>query len=70
MKISNVLTGIIFGALVTIYGFAVHMTSVEPDKSIWGYICTVIFGIVFWWGISIFVKHQPKNKNENNQEIL
>ena len=68
MKLSTVLTGIILGALIIVYGYAVHMTSVEPDKTIWGYVCTVIFGIVFTLGISLFVKNQPKSKDSENIE--
>ena len=61
------LTGLIFVIYFIVYGYSVHMTSVEPDKKIWGYICTLVFGIVFIWGVSIFVKKQGKNKDENNQ---
>ena len=49
------------------------MTSVEPDKKIWGYICAVVFGIVFSWATSIFGKNDKKKteeKNENNEENL
>jgi hypothetical protein len=45
------------------------MTSVEPERSIWGYICAFVFGILFIWTVSIFSKYQKK-KSENNQEIL
>jgi DMSO reductase anchor subunit len=62
------LTGLIFGILLIIYGFAVHMTSVEPDKVIWGYICTIIFGVVFTWGVAIISKHQGKNKDSENKD--
>lgn len=61
------LTGIIFLLYFIVYGYSVHMTSVEPDRKIWGYICVVVFGIVFTWGISIFTKNQ-KNNQENKQE--
>ena len=61
------LTGIIFVIYFIVYGYSVHMTSVEPDRKIWGYICVVVFGIVFTWGISIFTKNQ-KNNQENKQE--
>jgi hypothetical protein len=58
-----------FVIYLIVYGYACHMTSVEPDKPIWGYICALVFAILFTWGISIFVKNQ-KNKSENNKENL
>ena len=64
------LTGLIFVIYFIVYGYSAYMTSVEPDKIIWGYICVLVFGIVFTWGISIFVKHEKKKRDENNRENL
>ena len=66
------LTGLIFVIYLIDYSYAGYMASVEPDKVIWGYICTLIFAIVVPWGISIFVKHNNKktNKEENNSDSL
>ena len=64
-------TGLIFVIYFIVYGYSVHMTSVEPNRNIWGYICTLIFTIIVPWGISIFIKYQNKKpNNENNQDNL
>ena len=61
------LTGLIFVIYFIVYGYSVHMTSVEPDRKIWGYICTIVFGIIFSWGVSIIIKSNKKNNNENQE---
>ena len=58
------LTGFILVISIIVYGYACHMTSVEPERQIWGYICAAVFGIVFILTISIFTKNQ-KNKPDN-----
>ena len=63
-------TAFIFLLYFIVYGYSVHMISVEPNNKIWGYICVVVFGIVFTWGISLFIKNDNKKKDENNQEEL
>jgi uncharacterized membrane protein (DUF485 family) len=52
-----------------VYGYSCHMTSIEPNRVIWGYICTLIFAVLSILSISIFVKYDKK-KSENNQEEL
>lgn len=59
------LTGLIFVFLIIVYGYAYYMTSVEPEKQIWGYICAVVFVINFMLAVSIFTKNQ-KNNNSNS----
>lgn len=62
MKILKILLVIIY-AIVYIY--AVWMTSIEPQKPTWGWICTLIFGIAAMWGLNRFTKNNLK-KNTNN----
>jgi predicted ABC-type exoprotein transport system permease subunit len=54
----------IFALYLIIYGYAVWMTSIEPNNVIWGYLCVAIFGFLFIWTISIIIK------NSNNSEKL
>lgn len=46
-----------------IYGYSVYKTSVEPDRPVWGYICTLIFFIAVIYGLNEFIK-----KNSNDQQ--
>jgi quinol-cytochrome oxidoreductase complex cytochrome b subunit len=50
-----------------VYAYSCYKTIVEPDKTIWGYICALVFGILAILTIPIFIKYQKK-KSENNQE--
>lgn len=54
---------LIFLMYLIVYSYSCYMTSVEPDKKIWGYICTAVFGILFVMIVSVFTKNQ-KNNNE------
>lgn len=62
------LTGLIIVIYFIVYSYSAYMTSVEPDRKIWGYICTLVFIILSIWGVSVFTKKQRKNKDENNQD--
>ena len=65
------LTGLIFVFLIIVYGYAYYMTSVEPEKQIWGYICALDFGILFTMSVSFITKNQKKKEDhENNSENL
>lgn len=57
------LTGVIFVIYVIVYGYSCYMASVEPERQVWGYICAVVFGIVFIWAVSIFTKNQKNKSN-------
>jgi len=52
-----------------VYGYSAYMTTVEPEKTRWGYICVLTFAIVALMGISDFVNSSKKN-SENNSENL
>ena len=65
MKFVN---AIIYVLYLIVYAYAVWKTSVEPNKVIWGYLCTAIFGFLFTWTVSIVIKNS--NKSENKEEKL
>lgn len=45
--------------------YSCHKTSIEPNNYTWGYICAIVFGILFLWSVSIIVKNQSEDKNIN-----
>ena len=63
----KVFTTLMFIIYFIVYGYACWMTSLEPEKKQWGYICVVVMMIMAIWGISIFAKNQRKNNDEENQ---
>ena len=58
MKILRISIVIIY---LIVYGYSAFKTSVEPDRLIWGYICTLVFGILAIMGITYFSKHGNHN---------
>lgn len=52
-----------------VYGYSAYMTSVEPEKNVWGYICVLTFGIVAIMAINQFASSSGKN-SENSDEKL
>jgi hypothetical protein len=57
----------IFLMYLIVYVYSCYMTSVEPNKIFWGYICAGVFGVLFIMLVSILAKNQKKNL-ENNKE--
>jgi hypothetical protein len=57
---------LIFLMYFIVYGYSCYMTSVEPERNLWGYICTFVFGILFAMIVLIFTKNQ-KNKSETKE---
>jgi quinol-cytochrome oxidoreductase complex cytochrome b subunit len=51
---------VIYILLLTVYGYSAHMTSVDPDNNLWGYICTLIFTIL---AILSFILYEKYSKN-------
>lgn len=43
-----------------VYGYSVHMTKVKPEEKHWGYICCLIFLIIFVWTVSLITKKDRK----------
>lgn len=64
----KVLKAIIFAIYVVDYIYAAYMTSVKPDETYWGYICTGIFAYLFIAMVSFIQK--KSEKSENTQENL
>ena len=62
-------TKLMFVIYLIVYIYSCHKTIVEPNKNYWGYICALVFGILFIWTISLVVKNQKKN-TENDTENL
>jgi uncharacterized membrane protein (DUF485 family) len=60
----KVLKAIILLMYLISYVYAVHKTSIEPDKVIWGYMCALIFLILSIMGVSAYVKNVGKEKNK------
>ena len=60
----KIVKGILFALYVFIYVYAAHKTNVEPDRLIWGYICTGIFGFLFIWLVTIIVKNQKNSEKK------
>ena len=56
---------IIYALYLIVYAYAVWKTSVEPDKVIWGYLCTAIFGFLFTWTVTMIVKNSSKTQNKS-----
>ena len=57
----------IFLMYLIVYVYSCYMTSVEPNKVFWGYICTGVFVVLFIMLVSFFTKNQ-QNNSENNKE--
>jgi ABC-type Fe3+ transport system permease subunit len=49
--------------LVLGYAYAAWMTSIDT-RTIWGWVCTLIFGILSLIGIYEFSHQKPKNTEE------
>jgi hypothetical protein len=60
----KVLKAIILLMYLICYVYAVHKTSIEPDKVIWGYMCALIFLILSIMGINTYVKIISKEKKD------
>jgi hypothetical protein len=64
----KLLKAIIYALYLIVYAYSAWMTTVEPTKTYWGFLCVAIFGFLFTWTVSMVVKnHKPP---ENNQENL
>ena len=58
---------LIYIMYIAVYVYSSHMTSVEPDKPLWGYICTFVFGYLAIWSIKLYTKYSEENK-KNSEE--
>ena len=55
---------LIFIMYLIVYGYSVHMTSVKPDDTYWGYICIIAVSYLFISLIN-FIINIPEKKSEN-----
>jgi membrane protein DedA with SNARE-associated domain len=64
MKLLKIL---IFAICLFIYGYSAYKITIEPNHLIWGYICALIF-ILLFIGIVTIVVEKIKNKEENENK--
>jgi 4-hydroxybenzoate polyprenyltransferase len=55
---------IIYALYIIVYAYAVWMTSIKPEETFWGYLCTGIFGFLFIWTVSMIIKNSEKSENK------
>jgi hypothetical protein len=46
------------------YAYAVHKTSVEPERLIWGYMCAFIFTVLSIMGMVWFSQSSSKKEDK------
>jgi len=63
MKVLKIL---VFAICLFVYGYSAHKTTVEPNNHVWGYICALIFIILFIGVVNIIVEN-IKSKEENGK---
>jgi len=52
-----------------VYGYSAYMTSVEPEKTRWGYICVLTMLIMSIMAINQFANSSKKNSENNDHEV-
>lgn len=62
------LTIIIYVIYFIVYGYSCHMTIVQPNNNIWGYICTFSFAIIAIFSVNFHSKYERnrQKKDENS----
>ena len=65
MKILKVLIVIIYAI---VYAYSVWMTSIRPEETIWGWICTLVFLISSIYLITIFTKNKTQNDDKDGKD--
>ena len=53
---------LIYIMYIAVYVYSAHMTSVDPDRPIWGYICTFIFTFLSIWSIRLYSGYNKKDE--------
>lgn len=61
------LTIFIYIIFFIVYGYSCHMTLINPDEIIWGYICAIAFGLISIFSVNIYIKYD-KEKRKNNED--
>jgi quinol-cytochrome oxidoreductase complex cytochrome b subunit len=56
---------IIFIMYLIVYGYSAHMTSVQPNETIWPYICLFLFPLIFW-RIIAYIISIPEKKSDDS----
>jgi len=58
----RVLRIVMFAMYFLIYGYSMSKTTIEPNRPVWGYICTLVFSILSIWGVVIFMENNKKDE--------
>jgi hypothetical protein len=64
--LSKIIKVLIIMMYAVVYTYSTWMTTMEPEKTIWGWICTFIFGIGSIWLITNFKDNKNARKEEGN----
>ena len=51
---------------IIVYVYSCNKISTNPDETIWGYICTLCFGIIFIFSVNLYLKHEQEKKKNND----
>jgi hypothetical protein len=51
---------------VVVYAYSARMTTVKPDEIVWGWICTILFGIGAIWLVSNIKDKKDVREEERN----
>jgi hypothetical protein len=52
---------------IAVYVYSAHMTSVDPNNNLWGYICTFVFAVLSIWSVNLYTKYSKKDE-KNSEE--
>lgn len=58
---------LIYILYIIVYGYSAHITSIESDNKLWGYICAFVFTVLSIWSVSLYTKYF-KDKEKNSDE--
>ena len=64
----KIIKGLIITMYLIVYAYSVYMTSIEPERTIWGWICTVVFLIFAISAIDLINKVSKKESEDENKE--
>lgn len=51
--------------LFGLYGYSAHMAISHPEKILWGFICTFVFGFISIFSVYLYAKNSGKKTNNS-----